>query len=57
MTNTYNIGVDYGFFRGRLTGSLDAYLRKIKDLLNEVSIPLGANFTNRFLTNIGNMKI
>lgn len=56
VTDTYNIGIDYGFFRGRLSGSVDAYLRKTKDLLNEVSIPLGANFTNRFLTNIGNME-
>ncbi|MEJ7665736.1 MAG: TonB-dependent receptor [Hymenobacter sp.] len=32
-TTTYNVGLDYGFFGGRLYGSLDAYQRDTKDLL------------------------
>ncbi len=28
-TTQYNVGVDYGFFNNRLTGSIDAYKRKL----------------------------
>jgi iron complex outermembrane receptor protein len=55
-TETYNIGVDYGFLKGRLNGSLDFYFRKTHDLLNEVNVPLGSNFSNRVLSNVGNME-
>ena len=55
-TTTYNIGVDFGFFDERLTGSVDAYLRDTKDLLNSVQIPMGSNFGNRLMTNIGSIR-
>lgn len=37
-----NIGVDYGFFDGRLTGSIEYYTRNINDLLYGVQLPSGA---------------
>lgn len=55
-TDTYNVGVDFGFFGGRLNGSLDVYLRKTRDLLNDISVPLGSNFSNRIIFNIGDME-
>ena len=55
-TTTYNIGLDYGFFHHRLTGSIDAYIRDTKDLLNSVQVPLGSNFGNRLMTNIGSIR-
>ncbi len=55
-TATYNIGVDYGFLNGRITGALDFYYRKTKDLLNTVSIPAGTNFSNQLLTNVGELE-
>jgi iron complex outermembrane receptor protein len=55
-TETYNAGIDYGFLRGRINGSLDFYFRRTHDLLNEVNVPLGSNFSNRVLTNVGNME-
>ncbi|MCC8188517.1 MAG: TonB-dependent receptor [Bacteroides sp.] len=55
-TITYNIGLDYGFFNNRLSGTLDFYTRKTKDLLNNIYVPAGSNFTNVIDTNIGNMK-
>lgn len=55
-TITYNLGLDFGFFKDRLTGSLDAYLRDTKDLLNSVQIPMGSNFGNRLMTNIGSIR-
>ncbi len=55
-TTTYNVGVDFGFLKDRITGSVDAYIRQTKDLLNEVLTPMGANFGNSILTNIGSME-
>lgn len=32
-TIQYNAGIDFGFFRNRLTGSFDAYIKDVKDML------------------------
>jgi len=55
QTATTNIGLDYGFLKGRLYGSIDLYVKHTKDLLNTIPVPAGANFSNRLLTNIGSM--
>jgi iron complex outermembrane receptor protein len=55
-TETYNAGIDYGFLKGRINGSLDFYFRKTFDLLNTVSTPMGSNFSNVVTTNVGNME-
>ena len=55
-TTTYNVGVDFGFFGDRITGNVDAYLRNTNDLLNEVMTPMGSNFGNKVLTNVGSMQ-
>ncbi len=55
-TTTWNAGLDFGFLSGRINGSVDYYYRKTTDLLSEVDIPTGMNFTNRLLSNIGEMK-
>lgn len=55
-TATSNIGLDYGFLRGRLNGSLDVYYKKTRDLLSTIPIAVGTNFSNLLLTNVGNME-
>jgi iron complex outermembrane receptor protein len=55
-TTTYNIGIDYGLFADRFTGSLEAYYRKTIDLINSIPIAAGSNFTNYITTNVGNTK-
>lgn len=55
-TTTYNVGLDFGFLDGRINGSVDVYKRVTDDLLNEVTTPLGANFGNTLLTNVGSME-
>ena len=55
-TITYNIGIDYGFFNDRLSGSIDAYLADTKDLLNSVQVPMGSNFGNKLTTNVGSLR-
>ena len=54
-TTTYNVGLDFGLWNSRLTGSLDVYQRDTKDLINVVQIPAGTNFRNKVISNIGNM--
>ena len=55
-TTTTNIGLDFGFFNGRINGSIDIYQKKTKDLLSEVPVAPGANFDITLLTNVGNME-
>ncbi len=55
-TTTYNVGVDFGFVGDRITGNVDAYLRNTDDLLNNVLTPMGSNFGNQVLTNVGSMQ-
>ncbi len=52
-TTTQNIGIDFGFFKNRISGSFDIYKRVTDDLLNTVTVPTGSNFSNTLLTNVG----
>jgi len=56
QTATSNIGVDFGLFNNRITGALDFYLKKTKDLLNDVNQSAGTNFAPIVLSNVGNME-
>ncbi len=55
-TTTQNIGLDFGFFDQRLTGSFDVYKRVTNDLLNEIPIAVGTNFSNFLTTNVGSLQ-
>ena len=55
-TTTYNIGLDFGFARNRINGSIDVYKRVTKDLLNKVPVASGTNLTNYLLMNVGDME-
>jgi len=53
-TITYNLGLDYDFFKNSfLTGSFDIYKRDTNDLLVNVPIPPGQFLTNAFVLNKG----
>ncbi|MBM78179.1 MAG: SusC/RagA family protein [Crocinitomicaceae bacterium] len=54
-TLSYNLGVDFGLFNDRISGSLDFYQKETKDLLATVAVPAGTNFSNQILTNVGGM--
>jgi len=56
QTASWNGGLDYGFFNNRLSGSVDVYYKKTKDLLNTIPIPAGSNFSSTILTNVGNVE-
>ena len=55
-TTTYNVGLDFGFLKNRINGSIDVYQRKTKDLLNFVPVSGGTNLTNYLLQNVGDME-
>ncbi len=55
-TTTYNVGVDMGFLNNRITASLDWYLRNTKDLLAQVTVPIGSATSNEMWQNIGTMR-
>ena len=56
QTETYNVGLDFGLFNSFLTGSVDAYYRKTKDLLNFIPFPAGSSLSNAGNANIGKME-
>ncbi|AMC11975.1 hypothetical protein Lupro_12195 [Lutibacter profundi] len=55
-TETYNAGLDFGLFDDYLTGSIDAYFRRTKDLLNFIPFPGGSSLSNAGDANIGKME-
>jgi TonB-linked SusC/RagA family outer membrane protein len=56
QTATTNVGIDYGFLHNRISGSIDYYLKKTSDLLNNIPQPAGTNFSAFIVANVGNMK-
>ena len=51
-----NVGVDFGFFDGRLYGSLDVYHKRTVDLLWDYSVPVPPNLYNSTTANVGTMS-
>lgn len=51
-----NIGLDFGFFDGRLSGSVDYYERFTDDLLYTYNVPTPPNITNTILANVGSIR-
>ena len=54
-TTTYNAGLDYGFFGGRVYGSIDVYQRDTRDLLNTVFLAALTNQSNAGTINVGSL--
>lgn len=55
-TETWNVGLDFGLVENRLSGSVDYYYRKTKDLLALVPVASGTNLTNELFSNVGNIE-
>lgn len=54
-TDQYDVGLEFGFFRGRLAFELDWYYKETHDLLFTKEIPRQTGFISR-LENIGSLK-
>jgi iron complex outermembrane receptor protein len=55
-TTTSNLGLDFTFLNNRISGSIDVYKKKTKDLLSVIPVAPGSNFDISLLTNVGNME-
>jgi TonB-linked SusC/RagA family outer membrane protein len=54
-TSQADIGLDFGLFSNRFTGSIDAYQQKTKDILLSVNLPI-SNGVNSTFKNLGKTK-
>ena len=51
-----NLGIDYGFFNNRITGSLNYFDKESTDLLADIAVPDGANIRNQGFFNVGAVR-
>ncbi|QDO93548.1 TonB-dependent receptor [Formosa sediminum] len=56
VAQTLNIGIDYAFFSRRISGSLNVYSKKTKDLISNSFVDPFTNFGNQIEANIGDME-
>jgi len=54
-TSSYNLGIDYAFFRHRISGTIDAYLAETNDVLVQRALPSSTGYPNIW-ANIGGIK-
>lgn len=54
-TTQYNFGIDFGFLRNRISGSLDVYTSRTNDLLMDMNIPTLTGFGST-IANVGKSK-
>lgn len=54
-TEEYNVGVDFGMFNSRLTGTVDLYHRTTKDLILKRKLPVTSGYSEIF-QNIGSTR-
>ncbi|MEO1010568.1 MAG: TonB-dependent receptor [Bacteroidota bacterium] len=56
-TTTYNAGIDFDLFaKNFISGTFDVYWRETTDLLAEVFVPPGQNFSSSFVDNVGSTE-
>ena len=54
-SKTWNFGLDFSLFNGRLSGSFEYYIQKTKDILLDVSLP-STSGVGSYTGNIGNTQ-
>ena len=52
-TGMFNVGVDYGFLKGRLSGSIEYYIKKTKDLIWNYPVSSFTQPFGRIAANVG----
>ena len=55
-TSTLEVGLDYGLFDDRVTGSVSVYRKNSDDLLFDSPVAEGTNFTNSIVQNVGDLQ-
>ncbi len=55
-TATYNVGLDFGFLKNRITGSVDYYVKKTSDLIDDVLPVSSTEFQyTTYTANVGSL--
>ncbi len=54
-TGQVDFGIDWGFFKNRISGEIDYYVKKTKDLLLNVPVPETSGYSSQ-LKNIGSVE-
>ena len=54
-TDSWNFGVDLGFFNNRISLALDYYVKDIRDMLYQITLPADMGYTKGY-TNVGNIR-
>ena len=55
FSKTWNFGIDFSLFKGRLNGSFEYYIQKTNDILLDVSLPSTSGVSS-YTGNIGNTE-
>jgi hypothetical protein len=55
QAQSFNIGVDFALFNNKLTGSVNYYTRRNKDLLGNYAVPLPPNANENTFANVGSL--
>ncbi len=56
QTSAWNVGLDYGLYNQRISGSIDVYKKTTDGLINFVPIDPATNLSNFIWTNVGSME-
>lgn len=56
FTNVFNVGLDFGLLNNRITGSIEYYNARTKDILYNVNLPVTSGVAGAFASNIGEME-
>lgn len=54
-THSYDVGIDIGFLKNRFSLAIDAYVKTIKDMLYNITLPSVVGFEKGY-SNIGNIE-
>jgi TonB-linked SusC/RagA family outer membrane protein len=54
-TKQIDFGIDWGFFKNRISGEIDYYIKKTKDLLLDIPVPETSGYSSQ-LQNIGSIQ-
>lgn len=52
----FNVGIDYGFFNDRLSGTIDFYNKNTHDMLYWYNVPVPPNMYSSTFANVGKMR-
>ena len=54
-TDSWNAGIDLGLFNNRISLAMDYYMKNIRDMLYQITLPADMGYTRGY-TNVGNIR-